>query len=158
MTFSEILLDVYKVEEQQRLSYALRKYSNLFPEDIVEYFLVRHCSCYSLPLFNYFSYIDVSNCVIKIESITSEEVFSLVDYGPPCTFREEDIDAFNCLSKHYNYWPNGTWSAPILVVKKDDKLLTIDGNNRLRMLRMFLKYSKNEKSNLHQIYLLEQVE
>jgi len=155
MTFSEALMKINDVQEDQRPTFALNKFGHLFSKDIIEYLFVRHCGCYSLPLFRYFDYIDIEHCQIKLDCITSEQVFNLVDYGPSCTFRDEDLKEFDCLPKNYNYWPNGTWPAPILVTRKDNKLLTIDGNNRLRMLRMFLKYSKNKKSDCHHIYLLE---
>jgi len=153
MTFKEILYDIYNVKENDRLTYAINKYGKLFSKDIIEHFLVWHCHCFDHELFNYFDYIDISKYVIIRKSITSDEVFSLVDYAPPCNFRDESIEDFKMICD-YNHWPNGTWSAPIIAIKENKKYLAVDGNNRLRMLRLYLKYSNGYKSKNHLLYVL----
>lgn len=154
MKLREILEDIYNANENERLEYALNKYSAIIPSDIVKYFFVRHCSYYDNKLFDEFEHIDFDNYEAILEEVSSEEIFTLIDYATECTLRDESKLYFEELCNWNDYWPNGTWSAPIVVTKIDKKLLALDGNNRLRMLRMFLKYSNKEKKKSHKIYLL----
>ena len=156
MTFRDILEDIHSKKDEDRPSYALEKYKGLFPDDLIEFFLVKHANAYPHELFKYFEYIDLNNYIIKLMSVSSEEIFKLVDYAPPCTLRDEDeFEYKKLLNTGFDFWPNGTWIAPILVIEKDGKLLAIDGNNRLRKLRCFIKYTNKPVSDYHKIYLLE---
>lgn len=155
MKIIEILKDIYSIDENERLNYALNKYKNLIKLDIIQYFFVLHCNPINYYLFEHFNYIDLSEFEFVEEIVTSEEVFNLIDYSPKCNHRCESKENFNFLKNMNNYWPDGSWDAPIIVISNGSKFLTIDGNNRLRMLRMFLKYSNEYKSDSHKIYRLK---
>lgn len=156
MTFRDILEDIHSKKDEDRLPYAQHTYKDLFTDDLIKFFLVRHANCYPHPLFEYFNYMDLNDYKIRLTTVSTEEIFSLVDYAPPCNLRDEDeSDYKRLLDIGFDFWPNGTWAAPILVVKKDGKLLAIDGNNRLRKLRCYIKHSKKPVSDCHKIYLLE---
>lgn len=155
MKIIEILKDIYSIDEDRRLNYALSKYKNLFKTEIIQYFFVWHCNPINYHFFECFDYINLLEYDFAEEFVSSNDVFELIDYAPSCEHKCESKDNFIFLSEMSNYWPNGSWSAPIIVISNGNKYLTIDGNNRLRMLRMFLKYSSGYKNGLHKIYVLK---
>lgn len=152
LTTYEIMQDIYNVSEEKRKEYALVKYLKYFTNDIIEHFLVRHSSQYEY--FKEFDFIDIENIEIELISISSEEIFTHIDYSNFCTARDESLSAFNIVAD-YDFWPQGTWKAPIVAVNLDGKLKVIDGNNRLRMLRCYLNFSDELKSKKHSLYLLK---
>ena len=146
---------IYEQPEEDRLEFALDKYLQILNKEIVQYFLVAHCWQYYM--FSEFDNIDIEKCSIKLISVSCSDIFNKIDYANFCSFKNESKDTFEMLdSTGYDYWPNGSWSAPIIVVERDQKLVAVDGNNRLRMLRTFLKYSKKKKSLHHSLYLIQE--
>lgn len=138
----------------EKKEYLKKEYPNL-NVDIIEYFLIRHLGCECV--YDEFCFLKLKNCRVEERNIIKDEVFA-INYPKFCTFRDESFDYFNGAKNFFeNQWvKNGTWERPILVTMVKGKMVVIDGNNRLRMLRCYLKYSKKYKAKTHSVYLLRQ--
>jgi hypothetical protein len=146
--------DINNQTEELRMNYAIEKYGKYFPDEIIKYFLTRHCNQYYC--FNEFDFIDLEKCSIQLATVTSDEIFTKLDYAKFCSLKNETKQCYDSLSSTgYNYWPYGSWSAPIIVAELNNNYLAIDGNNRLRMLRIFLKFSKGRKSKTHKLFIIK---
>ena len=155
ITLHEIMKDINSIPEENRLTYATNKYLVFFNNvDIIQYFLVKHCSFYDL--FKEFNYLNIANTKTELVSVTTDEIFSLLDYPEFNNFTREEIKDYENVM-HLDLWPEGTWNAPIIAVGKNNKYIAIDGNNRLRMLRMYIKYSNSYIKNKHSLYLISEV-
>ena len=155
LTIYHILKDINNQPEKCRLNFASEKYSKFFNEDIIKYFLTRHCSQYSL--FKEFDNINIENTLTKLITVSTDDIFNKLEYANFCTSKDETIEKYNILKCYTNhYWPHGSWSAPIIVIERDTKLIVVDGNNRLRMLRLFLRNSEEKKANEHKLYVIQE--
>lgn len=108
------------VNEHNRLEFARNKYGKYLIDDVIQYYLVRHCNQHDD--MTEFDHIDITNCEILTSSVNSKEVFTKICYADFCTFRNEDKTIYESLKNNsYYHWKCGTWSAPILVTPKDNK-------------------------------------
>ena len=144
-----------KLTDSERIDYLERKYPNI-PDEIIKYVFNRHYS--AVQMFNEFQDIDLTKCTFHEMLFTTEEVFSTIQYADFCCFRNETKNYYETAMKNNlenNNITNGTWNAPILITRVDQYYKTIDGNNRLRMLRCYLKWSNNYKLETHKAIVLE---
>ena len=144
--------ELEKITTDERRKYFRKNYPNLC-EDIIEYVLDRHLG--ATQIYEEFEFIDLKNCKVEKLDLSTEQVFN-VEYAQFCSFRNESWKYFDAAqSLIENEWTkSGTWQGPILVTRVNDKFVAIDGNNRLRILRCFLKYSDKYKSPYHTIYYI----
>ena len=81
-----------------------------------------------------------------------------IDYAHFCTFRNESQEYYNSAMKDHlelSHIKNGSWVVPIVLVKRNNLFLTLDGNNRLRMLRCYIRWSNHEVQEYHSAYVIE---
>ena len=136
---------------RRKKEFLYNKYPNIHP-DVVEFVLLRHLGCEEM--YNEFSEIDLTTCRVEKKEFTSDEVLK-INYADFCTFRNESKEYFKTShSILETNIVNGTWSAPILVYKRNGEYFAIDGNNRLRMLKCYLKWDKNKKITKHGVYII----
>ena len=145
---------ISQLTPDEQMEYLRREYPNL-NDDIIEYFLMRHLGCEQV--YDEFGFLKLKDCRIEEKELFKEEV-SAIDYPQFCTFRDESFEYFEGFQDLLeNQWiQKGTWQGPILVTMVGGRMVAIDGNNRLRMLRCYLKYSKKYKAKTHSVYLLRQ--
>ena len=138
----------------EQMEYLRREYPNL-NDDVIKYFLMRHLGCEQV--YDEFGFLKLKNCSVVEKELSIDEVFA-INYPQFCTFRDESFEYFEGFQDLLeNQWiQKGTWRGPILVTMVEGEMVAIDGNNRLRMLRCYLKYSKKYKAKTHSVYLLRQ--
>lgn len=145
---------ISQLTPDEQMEYLRREYPNL-NDDIIEYFLMRHLGCEQV--YDEFGFLKLKDCRVEERGLSIDEVFA-INYPQFCTFRDESIGYFKG-SKDLledQCGQQGTWRKPILVTMVEGRMVAIDGNNRLRMLRCYLKYSKKYKAKTHSVYLLRQ--
>lgn len=150
---AEIIL---QLSSDEQMAYLRREYPNL-NDDIIEYFLMRHLGCEHV--YDEFEFLKLKNCSVVERELSIDEVFA-INYPQFCTFQNESLEYFKSFQDllEGQWIQQGTWRGPILVTMVDGEMVAIDGNNRLRMLRCYLKYSKKYKAKTHSVYLLRQKE
>ena len=98
-------------------------------------------------------------CEIKEITLTTEEVLNKLEYAEKCTWREEGAEYYK-LHENSGVFKDcqisNTWQHPIVLTEIDDKYIAIDGNNRLRILRCYIKNSGVKVDCLHKAYLIKQ--
>ncbi|MBE5746133.1 MAG: hypothetical protein E7359_02480 [Clostridiales bacterium] len=115
LTIHGIMKDIYEQPEECRLNFALNKYLKFFNEDVIKYFLKAHCSQYHL--FDEFDNINIEKTLIKLITVSSDDIFNKIDYANFCSFRNETEKAFDLLnSTGYNYWP---FCVFLILIQKD---------------------------------------
>lgn len=135
---------------------ALLKLYPTIPADIVEYTLLRHIA--AMQMLEEFLDVDLNNSKIKLEQFSKEQLFNAIDYAHFCTFRNESQEYYNSAMKDHlelSHIKNGSWVVPIVLVKRNNLFLTLDGNNRLRMLRCYIRWSNHEVQEYHSAYVIE---
>ncbi len=149
------LADFIEKNEQEQVATILQSTYPNIDYNIIYYFLARHV--YKDGLFDQFEFLDLQKCkLIEIE-ISNFEVFNLVEYADFCTYKEIDFAHYCKLGFDEPYFfATGTWPWPIVTTPINGKLVTMDGNNRLRQLRCYLNNTPLPKTNKHKIYILEQ--
>lgn len=145
---------ILQLTPDEQMEYLRREYPNL-NDDIIEYFLMRHLGCEQV--YDEFGFLKLKDCRVEERGLSIDEVFA-INYSQFCTFRDESIDYFKGARDllENQCGQQGTWQGPILVTMVGGRMVAIDGNNRLRMLRCYLKYSKKYKAKTHSVYLLRQ--
>ena len=138
----------------EQMEYLRREYPNL-NDDIIKYFLKGHLGCEQV--YDEFGFLKLKNCRVVERELNIDEVFA-INYPQFCTFRNESFEYFEDFQDLLeDQWiQQGTWRGPILATMVEGKMVAIDGNNRLRMLRCYLKYSKKYKAKTHSVYLIRQ--
>ena len=145
---------ISQLTPNEKEEYFKEEYQNL-NVDIIEYFLIHHLGCECV--YDEFCFLKLKNCRVVEKELSIDEVFA-INYPQFCTFRNESFKYFEGFRDLLeDQWiQQGTWRGPILVTIVEGKMVAIDGNNRLRMLRCYLKYSKKYKAKTHSVYLLRQ--
>ena len=133
----------------------LRHYSKI-PDEIVEYTLLKHYS--AVQMIEEFLDINLNNSKISLQQFSNEQLFETIDYAHFCTFCNESEEYFNSAMKQnleLEHIKEGSWGAPIVLVKRENSFLTLDGNNRLRMLRCYIRWSNIKCQNQHMAYVID---
>lgn len=134
----------------------LLEHYHTVPTNIVEYTLLKHFA--AMQMIEEFLDIDLNNSRINLERFSSEQLFNSVDYANFCTYRNESQEYYiNSMKNNLElpYIKDGSWLAPIVLVKRGNMFFTLDGNNRLRMLRCYIKWSNHEVQRYHLAYVIE---
>lgn len=158
MTIFEVMNDLeihhrsFNFDFYSLKNYAFEKYKLIIPFNILESFFLRHFNLKSY--FINFNHINLKQSFYKILILSNEEIFTKVDYGNFVKFKDESLVAFENLDRNNDILTFGTWNYPILVTKDNTKFITLDGNNRLRMLRSYLKFSSNLNLSCHEVICL----
>lgn len=145
---------ISQLTPDEQMEYLQREYPNL-NDDIIKCFLIRHLRCGYV--YDEFSFLKLKDCRVEERGLSIDEVFA-INYSQFCTFRDESIDYFKGAKDllENQCGQQGTWRKPILVTMVEGRMVAIDGNNRLRMLRCYLEHSEKYKAKTHSVYLLRQ--
>ena len=145
--------EIENLPQYEQLAFIKEQLPNL-NDDIIYYFIYRHLG--SEDVYNEFQNLDLRKCVVEEQLIPNDKVFE-IDYADFCDFKHEDLLWYNKMKVVAPwYFTTGTWAGPILVTPRNGKLVVIDGNNRLRMLRCYLTHCKKPIRKYHSIYVLTQ--
>ena len=144
--------ELEKLTDDEKYEYFKKTYPNLC-DDIIKYVLIRHMC--ATQIYEDFDFIDLKTSIVETLEISTEQVFN-IEYAQFCDWRDESRKYFDAWQIEIeNKWTcNGSWLGPILVTRVKSNYVAIDGNNRLRILRCFLKHSDNYKAPYHTIYYI----
>jgi len=138
------------------LNYAINKYKLYLPIDIIEHFLVKHSYFYRM--FKQFDFLNIQKLKINNLLFSNSKILdsSIIDYADFCVLREESREVIKNVGNKHHIFRFGTWDYPIIVIFINNKYVTIDGNNRLRLLKSFLKFMTLKPLDNHQVLLFSQ--
>jgi len=145
--------ELQNLNDKEKMNYFRAVYPNL-NDDIIYYFLVRHLGTEFV--YEEFSQLNLSKCYVEELELSNDQIFE-IEYADFCSFKNETVQYYNILNVVApNYFITGTWTGPILTTPRNNKLVAIDGNNRLRMLRCYLKHTNMPICDKHRIYVIRQ--
>lgn len=134
------------------------EYKNI-PLDIMEWFFVRH-SMQGEEIMKGINNFDAHRMkVVKIK-LTNEELKDKdkIVFAPFAYYDEPYIIEHKETINWYRdyYFKSGTWQAPIIAIKQNNKLFVVDGTCRLHHMLICLKNKFEFIKDKHCVYVLEE--
>ena len=135
-----------------------KEYPNI-PHDIMEHFFVKHARD-GKNIMTGIPNLDAHKIIVEQIELNKNELLNteIIKFAPfadkiyPHEIKRSSV--YGILEGKYAMVKNGTWSAPVVCIKKDNTYLILDGTTRFRSLVTVMVNKNDLIKDMHKINLL----